>query len=340
MEEVGYMKRKLLWDEVSRSDASGHRNVSVKWVDTNKGTENKPELRCRLVARDFRGADKDREDLFAATPPWELKKLLVSHAADRSNGKTRKMLLIDVKKAHLNSECTEDVFIELLEEVGAAKGKVGKLRRWLYGFRRAAAAWEAHYANKLEEVGFSRGLATPVSFYYEENDVNLVVHGDDFTFTGDDASLRWVEELMSKWYEVKVRARLGPGENDAKEATLLGRIVRWEAWGISCEANPKYRESVLEDLGLKEDSKSLISPGTRDADRDGDLLPKVLGDDRKYRSIVATINYMATSRVKKSAVKCLHRRCSRGRKSNASAGTSWAVRRWCGCSLGKTVMAV
>ena len=145
MEEVGYMKRKLLWDEVSRSDASGHRIVSVKWVDTNKGTESKPKIRCRLVARYFRGSDKDREDLFAATPPWEM-----SHAADRSNGKTRKMLLIDVKKAHLNSECTEDVFIEL----GAAQGKVGKLRRWLYGFRPAAAAWEAHYANKLEEVGF------------------------------------------------------------------------------------------------------------------------------------------------------------------------------------------
>ena len=54
----------------------------------------------------------------------------MSHAADRSDGKTRKMLLIDVKKAHLNSECTEDVCIELLEEVGGAQDKVGKLRRW------------------------------------------------------------------------------------------------------------------------------------------------------------------------------------------------------------------
>ena len=157
-------KRKLLWDEVSRSDVSGHRIVSVKWVDTNKGTEEKPEIRCRLVARDFRGADKDREDLFAATPPWELKKLLMSHAADRSNGKTRKMLLIDVKKAHLKSECTEDVFIELPEEVGAAQDKVGKLRRWLHGFRPAAAAWEAHYANKLEEVGFRKRFGDPGVF--------------------------------------------------------------------------------------------------------------------------------------------------------------------------------
>ena len=145
MEEVGlYMKSKLLWDEVARRDASGHRIVSVKWVDTKKkGTEEKPEIRCRLVARDFRSAEKDREDRFAATPAWELKRLLMSHAEDRSNGKARKMLLIDVKKAHLNSECTEDVFIELPEEVGAAQDEVAKLRRWFYGFRPAAAAGEA-----------------------------------------------------------------------------------------------------------------------------------------------------------------------------------------------------
>ena len=37
----------------------------------------------------------------------------MSHAVDRSNDKAHKMLLVDVKKAHLNSECTEDVFIEL-----------------------------------------------------------------------------------------------------------------------------------------------------------------------------------------------------------------------------------
>ena len=76
-----------------------------------------------------------------------------------------------------------------------------------------------------------RGLATRVSFYHEGKDVNLVVHGDDFTFTGEDASARWVKELMSLWFEgqwckARVRARLGFGDKDDKEATLLGRVVR------------------------------------------------------------------------------------------------------------------
>ena len=114
MEEVQYMKNKGLWEVVPRERAEAKRVVSVKWVDTNKGTEENPVIRSRLVARDFRVADKDREDLFAATPPWELKKLLMSQAVNRQGGKMRKMLLIDVKKAHLNPECQEDVYVELL----------------------------------------------------------------------------------------------------------------------------------------------------------------------------------------------------------------------------------
>ena len=47
MEEVGHMKSKLLWDEVSRSDASENRVVSVKLVDTNNGTEENSDIRCR-----------------------------------------------------------------------------------------------------------------------------------------------------------------------------------------------------------------------------------------------------------------------------------------------------
>ena len=35
--------------------------------------------------------------------------------------------------------------------------KVGKVRRWFFGFRLAATAWEAHYATKLEEVGSGGG---------------------------------------------------------------------------------------------------------------------------------------------------------------------------------------
>eukprot|EP00973_Karenia_brevis_P026388 3640341-Karenia_brevis.AAC.1 len=32
---------------------------------------------------------------------------------------------------------------------------------------------------------------------------------------------------MESWFEIKVRAILGPEEQDDKEVVILGRIVRW-----------------------------------------------------------------------------------------------------------------
>ncbi len=46
------------------------------WVDTNKGDSENLEYRCRLVAKEVK---KDKwEDLFAANPPLEAKKVLFS----------------------------------------------------------------------------------------------------------------------------------------------------------------------------------------------------------------------------------------------------------------------
>ena len=45
--------------------------MGVKWVDANKRDKEKPEYRCRLVAKEVK-RDK-QEDLFAATPPLEAK---------------------------------------------------------------------------------------------------------------------------------------------------------------------------------------------------------------------------------------------------------------------------
>ena len=152
------MQKEHLWDVVPRSRAEGHRIVSVRWVDTNKGSEAKPEIRSRLVARDFNGGwDRDREDLFAATPPWELKRLLLSLATDVQGGSRSKVMLVDVKKAHLYPPCTEDIFVELPVEAGEGPHRVGKLRRMLYGLRSAAATWENHYATNLVRIGFVRG---------------------------------------------------------------------------------------------------------------------------------------------------------------------------------------
>ena len=111
-EEVRYMVKRGMW--VLRPiqecwERLGKGPTSVKWVDTDKGPGEEMQIRSRLVARDFKGSDKDRDDLFAGTPPLEAKRLSLSRAATRTrDGRLRKLMFIDVRKAHCNPLCEVD----------------------------------------------------------------------------------------------------------------------------------------------------------------------------------------------------------------------------------------
>ena len=229
LEEIGFMNKRGQWDPRPRQecfDKTGKSPVSVRWVDTNKGNMTLGEMivRSRLVARDFKGNDRGRDDLFAETPPLEAKRMLFSRAATmRSDRRWRKLMFIDVRKAHLNPVCEEDVYIEFPEECGYPKDVYGKLNYWLYGFRKAGVSWENHYSGKFEEVGFHRGVTCGVCFYHMERDLSLVVHGDDFTFCGLEEDLIWIKELMESWYEIKFRGILGGGREGLQRDDHFGK---------------------------------------------------------------------------------------------------------------------
>eukprot|EP00973_Karenia_brevis_P051864 7203646-Karenia_brevis.AAC.1 len=50
---------------------------------------------------------------------------------------------------------------------------------------------------------------------------------------------------MESCFEIKVRAILGPEEQDDKEVVILGRIVRRLKEGIGYEADPKHRRIIF-----------------------------------------------------------------------------------------------
>mgnify|MGYP000220182890 CR=1 FL=1 len=156
------------------------------------------------------------------------------------------------------------MYIELPAEAGCKPGMCGKLDFWLYGFRPAAAAWEKLYANKLEGCGFVRGTACGVVFYHPSRDVACVVHGDDFTLCACEEDLEWIKRLMQGWFEIKVRAVLGPDEKDDKEVVILGRIVKWKEDCIEYEADPKHRKMIMEHFGFDDQSKQLAQNGEKD----------------------------------------------------------------------------
>eukprot|EP00973_Karenia_brevis_P030936 4267184-Karenia_brevis.AAC.1 len=63
----------------------------MRWVDTNKShMKGKYDVRSRMVAKNYKGGDKGRDDLFAETPPLEAKRMLFSRAVTRrEDGRSR-----------------------------------------------------------------------------------------------------------------------------------------------------------------------------------------------------------------------------------------------------------
>ena len=90
------------------------------------------EVPSRYVGRDFKPkGEGPRAEIFASMPPLEAKEILFSLAASQK-GSTRKkkLLFVDVKKAHMNAVCKEWAFVELPEEVHV-EGFCAQLKYWL-----------------------------------------------------------------------------------------------------------------------------------------------------------------------------------------------------------------
>ena len=74
-EEVTFMKKIALYEEAEESEAwavTGKPPITTNWVVVNKGSGESPDIRCRLVSRDFKPkGEKTSWDIFAAMPLLE-----------------------------------------------------------------------------------------------------------------------------------------------------------------------------------------------------------------------------------------------------------------------------
>lgn len=69
--EMDYVRGKPAWKKISRSVAKANvwKIIRVKWLDINKGDDDNPALRSRIVGMEFN--DCEMEGLFGGTPPLE-----------------------------------------------------------------------------------------------------------------------------------------------------------------------------------------------------------------------------------------------------------------------------
>ncbi len=104
-----------------------------------------------MVAEEIK-RDK-REVMFAATPPLEAKKALLSLLASTPE---RCLGFIDVGRAYLHSKARRDVCVDLPEEDYQEK-MCGKFKKAMHGAKDAAQNWELEHTEMMVEVGSTQG---------------------------------------------------------------------------------------------------------------------------------------------------------------------------------------
>ena len=263
-EAMEYVRKMHLYDKVHIAEckrATGKMPITVRWIDINKGDEEHPNYRSRIVVREINTCKRD--DLFAATPPLEALKVILSTTATANKGEV--VMINDISRAFFHAKVERDVYIQLPEE-DRNKGEehlCGKLRLSMYGTRDADQNWYKEYSQQLVKMGFRQGVASPCTFYHHVRQLRTYVHGDDYVSTGTTDNLQWMRAELEKRYQVKTQV-LGPGEGQLKQEKILNRIVSWDgSRGIVYEADPRHAEIVIDQLKLQ-DAKDVSTPGTRE----------------------------------------------------------------------------
>jgi len=309
--ELEYFGSKGVWTKVSRKlayDRTGRAPITVRWVDVNKGDDDNPRYRSRLVARQLKSRDKSGDTYFSPTPPLEGLRAVLSLAAtacgswrpvrDPESEDRTQILTIDISRAYFNAikDDDDETYVELPAEEPGFGEMCAKLLRHMYGTRGAADGWQEQYSTTLVAMGFRQGMSSPCLFAHLERQVFVSVHGDDFTVVGPKRQLDWFEGAMKEKYELTTGPRLGPGRFDAKESSILNRIIRWTEEGVEYEADPRQAEKLIRECGL-EGSNTVCTPSVRESA--AQVAEDKPLDDRlhtAYRASTARANYLAADR--------------------------------------------
>jgi hypothetical protein len=276
--EMTYFASKGVWIKKPRAEAfekTGRPPISVRWVDVNKGDDECPKYRSRLVARQLKATDKSGESFFSPTPPLEALRAVLSMATT-SSGSYRpiripdhpnrtQVSMVDISRAYFNAKKDPNdlTYVALPEEEADHSSMCGLLARHMYGTRGAADGWQEEYSTTLVSMGFTQGMSSSCVFLHKEREMLCTVHGDDFTTVGGKLALDWLEAELQEHYELTIGPRLGPGAEDGKEATVLNRVVRWTDEGLEYEADPRQAEKLIHECGM-EGSNSVSTPGIKE----------------------------------------------------------------------------
>lgn len=169
MEETPCVKEKLVCHVFDHqvAERNGWKVIQTKCADINKGDQERPNYRSRLLTKEF--SDGFQGGLFACTPTLESLRLLLSDLATQEHGGKKGLdflMINNVARTFVEAPARRPTCVELPEEAQAEPQYVGTLMMSLFGTRDAAANFHAEVSEFMQTCGFEQWSYQP-SMYYQ-----------------------------------------------------------------------------------------------------------------------------------------------------------------------------
>jgi hypothetical protein len=260
--------------------------VTSKWVYKIKhavyGSVDK--YKARFVARGFSQKEgEDYDETFAPVARYTYIRAIMSLTASMGWS----LHQIDVKITFLNGAIEEEVYIKQPQgfEVHSRDTHVCKLKKALYGLKKAPRAWYARIDNYLMRLGFSKSYADPNLYYKVVNNapVILLLYVDDLFLTSEESLIiQCKKELASEF--------------NMKDLSLMHYYLGLEVWQKHGEVffgQGKYAMKILQKFGMM-DCKSMDTPMTTDIIkvRDSDSDPV---DPSLHQQLIGSLMYLVNT---------------------------------------------
>eukprot|EP00971_Amphidinium_carterae_P351355 6492072-Amphidinium_carterae.1 len=281
-------------DDEECYEMTGKPPIKSRWKDINKGDSKRMSVRSRLIAQQVKLPGW--ESVFTSTPPWAAFRYLLSVLMTHQGGvKEVKMLLLDIKRAFLNTRCRSAVYVKPPHLQGTQR--CWRLKKAMYGTLTASSDFQ-HELNDclVNGVGLSQGSGYPCCFSCPQTHIMLVYHGDDIVVVGPLDSVLVVEAKIAERFSLVRKALLGHGTKDDRQATLLNRLIHIEGDTLYLEADPRHLDLIQAGLGLR-GAKGCVSPAFKLSREDFVKgVPLSPHDTTLYRAIVARARYLSEDR--------------------------------------------
>ncbi|CAJ1373293.1 unnamed protein product [Effrenium voratum] len=317
-EELDWLRKEAVYERVPRKlceQSEQRKPLQLKWLDVNKGDEENPKVRSRLVTKEIKKAKRPdqqlgAEDTFAATPPVECVMMILSlFMSQKGIKKKRKLAVWDISRAHFMGKAERELFVELPQEdlvhPEDEEAMVGRLLRSMYGTQDASKIFQMDYQGLMEKEKGEFSKLCPALFKFQERGIIGLVHGDDFLVLAEDDQLTWMDGVLNSKYKARWEATVGDGELDGKEMFFLNRLIRYVADGtdgkrLEVEADARHAEILMRSFGF--DSKTKGSDIPEDKIRDQDIIVEERSETLdeaqtgEFRSMTMRLAYLSQDR--------------------------------------------